>query len=107
VEKWVKEHTAQEVIRMLDEAKVPVDMIRNVADLALDPHLRQREAVLEKEAPGIGKVLIPGVFPKLARHPGEVRFLGAKLGEHNEEIYRGQLGLTEAEMSSLRDKGVI
>ncbi len=107
VEKWVKERTAEEVIRMLDEAKVPADMIRNVANLASDPHLRQREAVLEKEAPGIGKVLIPGVFPKLSRHPGEVRFLGAKLGEHNEEIYRGQLGLTEAEMSDLRNKGVI
>jgi formyl-CoA transferase len=104
---WVRERPAQEVVRILDEAKVPADMIRNVADLASDPHLREREAVLEREAPGIGNVLVPGVFPKLARHPGAIRFLGAKLGEHNEEIYGGELGMTPEEMAALRERGVI
>ena len=107
VGEWVKEHTAEEVVRILDEVKVPADMIRNVADLATDPHLREREAVLEFEAPGIGKVLTPGVFPKLSRHPGEIRFLGAKLGEHNEEIYLGELGMTREELAALKEKGVV
>jgi crotonobetainyl-CoA:carnitine CoA-transferase CaiB-like acyl-CoA transferase len=107
VGEWVKGHTAVEVVRMLDEVKVPADMIRNVADLAGDSHLREREAVLEREAPGMGKVLVPGVFPKLSRHPGEIRFLGAKLGEHNEEIYIGELGMTRGELAALKEKGVI
>ena len=107
VGEWVKGHTAVEVVRMLDEVKVPADMIRNVADLAADSHLREREAVLEREAPGMGKVLVPGVFPKLSRHPGEIRFLGAKLGEHNEEIYLGEMGMTREELAALKEKGVI
>ena len=107
VGEWVKGYIAEEVVRILDEVKVPADMIRNVADLATDPHLREREAVLEREAPGIGSVLIPGVFPKLSRHPGEIRFLGAKLGEHNEEIYLGELGMTREKLAALKEKGVI
>jgi crotonobetainyl-CoA:carnitine CoA-transferase CaiB-like acyl-CoA transferase len=107
VGEWVKALPAAEVVRILDEVKVPADTIRSVADLATDPHLRERKAVLEREAPGIGKVLVPGVFPKLARHPGEIRFLGARLGEHNEEIYRGELGMTAEELATLREKGVI
>jgi crotonobetainyl-CoA:carnitine CoA-transferase CaiB-like acyl-CoA transferase len=55
----------------------------------------------------MGKVLVPGVFPKLSRHPGEIRFLGAKLGEHNEEIYIGELGMTRGELAALKEKGVI
>jgi crotonobetainyl-CoA:carnitine CoA-transferase CaiB-like acyl-CoA transferase len=107
VGEWVKGHRAEEVVRMLDEVKVPADTIRNVADLAADLHLREREAVLEREAPGIGKVLVPGVFPKLSRHPGEIRFLGAKLGEHNEEIYLGEMGMTREQLAALKEKGVI
>jgi crotonobetainyl-CoA:carnitine CoA-transferase CaiB-like acyl-CoA transferase len=107
VGEWVKGRLAEEVVRILDEAKVPADIMRNAADLAADPHLRERGAVIEREAPGLGKVLVPGVFPKLSRHPGEIRFLGARLGEHNEGIYLGDLGMTLEELAALKEKGVI
>ncbi|MEE9612359.1 MAG: CoA transferase, partial [Desulfatiglandales bacterium] len=76
VEEWVKGLTAEEGMRILDAAKVPADYIRNIADLAEDPHLREREAVLEFDVPGTGKVLIPGIFPKMANAPGRIKHLG-------------------------------
>ena len=104
---WVKELTADEGLKILDDAGVPADIIRNIADLAHDPHMREREAVLEFEDPDKGKVLVPGVFPKLKHAPGRIEHLGAKLGEYNKEIYEGFLGLSSEKLSQLEDKGVI
>jgi crotonobetainyl-CoA:carnitine CoA-transferase CaiB-like acyl-CoA transferase len=104
---WVHERTAEEARRILDEAEVPADFIQNIADVAQDAHMRFREAVLEVDDPDKGKVLVPGVFPKLSKHPGRVRHLGLRLGEHNQEIYGGLLGLAPEEMAALKEKGVI
>jgi len=47
------------------------------------------------------------VAPKLSETPGRVRHVGPELGEHNEDIYQGLLGLDDDAMSSLRSAGVI
>ncbi|MBW2051135.1 MAG: CoA transferase [Deltaproteobacteria bacterium] len=104
---WVKDLTADEALKILDEAKVPADIIRNIEDLAHDPHMRAREAVMEIDDPEKGKVLVPGVFPKLTKHPGEIKYLGIKLGECNQEIYGDFLGLSSEEIKTLEKKGVI
>ncbi len=107
IAQWVKELTAEEGLKICDDAGVPADIIRNIADLARDPHMREREAVMEFDDPDKGKVLIPGVFPKLAKAPGRVEFLGAKLGEFNKEIYGDMLGLSDDELNMLGEKGII
>jgi formyl-CoA transferase len=39
------------------------------------------------------------VFPKLSRTPGSVRWPGPGLGQHNQEVLAGILGMTEEEMA--------
>lgn len=107
IAEWVKSRTSEKVIRILDEAKVPGDLMRNIADLAQDLHMREREAVMEFEDPEKGKLLIPGIFPKLSKAPGKVNFLGPKLGEHNQEVYGEFLGLSSEEIRDLEKKRVI
>ena len=48
-----------------------------------------------------------GVFPRLSRTPGRVRRVGPELGEHNDEVYRGLLGLADGEIEELSADGVI
>jgi formyl-CoA transferase len=48
-----------------------------------------------------------GVFPRLSSTPGRVRHPGPELGEHNDEVYRGLLGLGDGEMEELTAGGVI
>ena len=104
---WVKTLTAEEGIKLLDDAGIPADLVRDISELANDPHMLEREAVLAVEDPEKGKVLVPGVFPKLKNHPGRVKHLGGKLGEHNKEIYEDKLGLTPEEISQLKEEGTI
>jgi crotonobetainyl-CoA:carnitine CoA-transferase CaiB-like acyl-CoA transferase len=107
IAQWVKELTAEEGLKICDDAGVPADIIRNIAELADDPHMRERGAVMEFNDPDKGKILIPGVFPRLTRAPGKVEFLGAKLGEFNKEIYGDMLGLSDDELTMLGEKGII
>ena len=105
--KWVKSMTADEGLKLMDDAGIPADLVRDIADLAHDPHMREREAVMEVTDPEKGKVLIPGVFPKMQKAPGRVKFLGARLGEYNQEVFGEGLGLSVEELSELQKKGVI
>lgn len=53
-------------------------------------------------------VLGPGVMPVLTGTPGAVRWAGAaEPGTHNTEVYADLLGLSEAEMRTLAEFGVI
>jgi crotonobetainyl-CoA:carnitine CoA-transferase CaiB-like acyl-CoA transferase len=107
IAKWVKNLTAEQGLKICDDAGVPADIIRNIADLARDEHMRQRQAIMEFDDPEKGKILLPGVFPKMVKSPGRVKFLGAKLGEYNQEIYGDFLGLPQNEIDELKSKGVI
>ena len=105
--KWVKGLTADEAMEILEEAGVPSDYMRNVADLAEDPHMAAREAIIDFDHPTKGKIKIPGVFPKFSNHPGKVEHLGRNLGADNEEIYGGRLGMSADDIAKLKNKGVI
>ncbi|MEW6188476.1 MAG: CoA transferase [Thermodesulfobacteriota bacterium] len=107
IAQWVKGITADEGLKLLDGVGVPADLVRNIAELAQDPHMLEREAVIPFEDPEKGKILIPGVFPKLTKAPGRVEFLGPRLGEYNQEIYETFLGLSPAEIDELEAQGVI
>jgi crotonobetainyl-CoA:carnitine CoA-transferase CaiB-like acyl-CoA transferase len=47
------------------------------------------------------------VIPRLSETPGKVRWTGPKLGQHNDEVYKGVLGLGEEEQNGLRERGII
>jgi crotonobetainyl-CoA:carnitine CoA-transferase CaiB-like acyl-CoA transferase len=48
------------------------------------------------------------VFPKLSSTPGAVRSLAPEtVGQDNEEVLRGRLGLGDQELRALADVGVI
>ena len=104
---WVKLYTAEEVVKILDDYEVPADIVRSIKDLANDPHLLFRESILKWNDYEYGDVLIPGIIPKLTNYPGKIQFLGEKLGEHNQEIYSGFLGLSDEEIKQLGDKNII
>ena len=56
----------------------------------------------------LGQLAMPGVVPRLSLTPGRIEGAGpSRPGEHNEEIYGGKLGLSSADMTGLRERGVI
>ncbi|MGH7820393.1 MAG: CaiB/BaiF CoA transferase family protein [Candidatus Binatia bacterium] len=104
---WCRERTAAEIEELLVAAQVPVCRAYSIRDIFADPHYRSRKDIVEVEDPEIGTVKMQGVYPRLSRTPGAVRRGAPRLGEHNDEIYRGLLGLGDAEIERLRSEKVI
>ena len=55
----------------------------------------------------IGPFLMQNVVPRLSETPGEVRWTGPKLGEHNDEVFKEVLEMTEEDLDGLRERGIV
>ena len=82
--------------------------VANARDILQDPHLRDREfwQAVDESVLGI-PFRHPGMFAKFSQMgPRDFR-PAPRLGEHNNDIYEGELGLNRAEMTKLREENVI
>jgi formyl-CoA transferase len=76
-------------------------------DIVADPHFADRQQVLSIESTEYGHTLQPGIVPVLTATPGRVAHRAPNLGENNEEVFGGLLGMTPAEMEALKAKGLV
>ena len=104
---WFGSRDAADAQAILDEAGVPVCPVYTIADAFADPHFQAREDIVSVDDPAIGPIPMPNVVPRFSDTPGAVRHPGPTLGQHNDEVYRGLLGLDEADLAELREQGVI
>jgi crotonobetainyl-CoA:carnitine CoA-transferase CaiB-like acyl-CoA transferase len=63
--------------------------------------------VQEISDPVLGIVLQTGVVPHVAENPGSIRWAGAKIGQHGEDILRELLGYDLTQINELRTAGIM
>lgn len=107
IEEWTKQHPLKEAQRILDEVSVPVGPIYGIKEIVEDEQYKAREMLQEIVLPDGTKVLVPGVVPKLSETPGEIKWSGPSLGQHNEEIYTEFMNFSFDEFKKLKEQGVI
>ena len=84
-----------------------VGPVYDIAQIVADPHYGARDDIIDIQDPDLGATKMVGVVPKFSATPGEVTHGGPGLGEHNEEVYGGLLGLPVEELARLREVGVV
>jgi crotonobetainyl-CoA:carnitine CoA-transferase CaiB-like acyl-CoA transferase len=104
---WTGALECDEVMRRCLAGEVPAGPLNTIEDIFADPHFRARGDLQTVDDPDLGAVVVPSVIPRMSETPGRIDGLGPPLGNANDEIYRGLLGLTEPEIARLRDAGVI
>jgi len=102
---WAKTVSTHKALEILDSVAVPVGRIYTVADIANDPHYRARGNIQTIQMQDGSKLDVPGVIPKLSRTPGSIKTLAPDIGENTDEILQG-IGLNEAQIASLKERGV-
>ncbi|WP_135822549.1 succinyl-CoA:mesaconate CoA-transferase [Halostella litorea] len=88
---WTADRTTDEAVAALDG--LPVAPVQNTADIFDDPHLREREMLVEVDQPGADRrVTVAGTPIKMTGTPPEPGDRAPLLDEHREEV----LGRTAA-----------
>lgn len=102
---WAQTMTTDQALQLLDSVAVPAGKIYTVADIASDPHYKARgnlESIRMRDGTALD---VPGVIPKLSRTPGSIKTLAPDIGENTDEILQS-IGLSEAQVASLKERGI-
>ena len=82
--------------------------VADARDIRTDPQLAAREFWQAVEHPELdATVTYPGSFARFSAARCEIRRRAPGIGEHNDEIYRVELGLARDELEALRHEGVV
>ncbi|MDQ4043549.1 MAG: CoA transferase [Actinomycetota bacterium] len=103
---WISERTTEEVVEAFEEANAAITPIYNIKDIMQDPQYQALNSIITVEDPELGPIKMQNVLFRLSETPGEVKWSGPQLGEHNEEVY-GELGIDKERLEELAEKGVI
>lgn len=103
---WISARTRDEVVEAFDEAGAAISPIYSIADIAEDPQYNALDSIISVDDPELGPVKMQNVLFRMSETPGEIRWSGPRLGEHNGEVY-GELGIGEGELAELSEKGVV
>jgi formyl-CoA transferase len=106
VSTWTQTKDKFTVMKLVGEAGVPCGAVLDTGDLLVNEHLKQREMIVTIDHPTRPGFTMPGCPVKLADSPVQVR-PAPLLGQHNAEVYGALLGLSEADLAGLRERGVV
>lgn len=109
IQKFFNTLTKAEIYDGALKRRIFLAPVANTADIASDAQLKARDFWIDVDhSDTLGRKLkFPGPFAKISATPIGGTTRAPRVGEHNDEIYRGLLGLTPARLSELRAAGAI
>ena len=107
IAEWSATLDADELHELLNEHGVPNGQMYRAPEMLADEHFAARQAIAWVDSPDFGSIPMQNVVPKLSDTPGSIDWSGPTLGEHNDEVFGGILGLSDAEQARLRADGII
>jgi formyl-CoA transferase len=106
IEEWTSTLTKWEVLEQLNAFNVPAGPILSSKELIAEPSLIDNEMIVTVEHPERGSFTTVGCPIKLSDSPVTVE-TSPLLGQHNQEVFVKELGLTVERFDELRLDGVI
>ena len=106
IEGWTRQKTKYEAMRILGDAGVPSGACQDTGEILEDPHLKEREMIIDIDYPPRGKYKTVGCPIKLSDSPADIK-RPPTLGEHTEDLLGKLCGVTPEEFTKLREKGAI
>jgi formyl-CoA transferase len=105
ISEWTRQRTKHEAMQILGAAGIPCGACQDAQDLLNDPHLREREMILEMEYPGRGKMQTIGCPIKL-RDSRVALERPPLLGENTDALLRDLCDVAPEDLERLRRDGI-
>ena len=107
LESVFQKKSTEEWMTLLGDAQIPVGPIYNIEQVVNDPQVKAREMIVSMEHPIAGSIRVPGFPIKFSDTPGGIASVAPLLGEHTAEIFGKYLSLSEEDIASLKEEGVL
>jgi crotonobetainyl-CoA:carnitine CoA-transferase CaiB-like acyl-CoA transferase len=98
--------TLDENVQIIADNALTAAAVQTVADIETDRHWQDRELTINVPN-GASPVRMHNVVPRLSDTPGEIKWPGGVIGEHNLDVYGSELGLDGDEVRRLTEAGVL
>ena len=106
IEGWTRQRTKHEAMKILGDAGVPSGACQDTGEIFEDPHLREREMVLDLDYPPRGTYQMVGCPVKLSDSPADIQ-RPPMLGEHTDALLGDICGTDSQTLARLHEEGVI
>ena len=108
VNEFISSMPQDEVWRGGQDRGYPWGAVRTLDDIMGDPHLQDRDFFKRVEHPELGAAFTyPGPAAIFNATPWRISRRAPLIGEHNEEVYVGELGMSKERLNVLAEAGVI
>ncbi|WP_307167552.1 CaiB/BaiF CoA transferase family protein [Streptomyces rishiriensis] len=103
---WIAARSRADVLAAFEKAEAAIAPIQDVRDVMADPQYQALDTITSVEDPELGRIRMQNVLFRLSSTPGAIRWTGRPHGADTEEVLT-ELGLTPAELTSLREAGAV
>jgi len=107
VEAWTRTLPKMEVFARAKAYRIPCAPVRTAPEVMNDPHMHERGMLERVDHPELGEIVVPSTPLRLHGIDRVATRPSPTIGQHNEEIYGGWLGLSAGEIDELRATGAI
>ncbi len=107
VSAWTAGLTKAEAEAIARANKIPLSAVRDVAEVMMCEHMHGRGTLEWVDHPDLGRVVLPNSPLRLHGLETAPPVPSALVGAHNDEVYGGWLGLSAAELETLRAEKAI
>jgi formyl-CoA transferase len=99
--------TNQTWLKLFNDAEVPCAPVQTVDQVFQSPQVLHRDMLVGVEHPTAGKVPMAGVPVKFSLTPASVRLPPPLLGEHNRQVLKGWLDMSDDAIEELKRKKIV
>ncbi|MGW3309784.1 CaiB/BaiF CoA transferase family protein [Streptomyces sp. NPDC001073] len=103
---WIARRTRAEVLAAFEKAEAAVAPIQDVRDVMEDPQYQALDTITTVDDPELGPLRMQNVLFRLSATPGAIRWTGRPHGADTDTVLT-ELGLTETELTTLRQAGAL
>jgi crotonobetainyl-CoA:carnitine CoA-transferase CaiB-like acyl-CoA transferase len=107
LQEWAANWKVADLYKAGQERRICMAPVNTMADLFASEHLKAREFFTDVSHQVAGTLQYPGAPFKVSEGGVEAPRSAPLLGEHNEAVYCGKLGLSQAELGELKQQGII
>lgn len=107
IAEWSATLDSADLHAVLNEHSVPNGRMYRAPEMLDDEHFAARDAIAWVESHDFGQIPMQNVVPKMSGTPGEIRWSGPRLGQHNLEVLGDILDLDDDAIAKLEAEGII